>query len=100
MCLGRFDLGFPNQVGSDSPCWLGGRPAWMGKPYSLDLRERVVAAVETGGLSWHHAARQIGGGIRTGFNWVGGLRGTGSAGAGEIGGPTPQGSFRGAPALR
>ena len=29
MSLGRFDLGFPNQVGSDSTCWLGRRPASM-----------------------------------------------------------------------
>jgi len=47
MSLARFDLGFPNQRCSDSTCWLGWRPAWMGKPYSMDLRERVVAAVET-----------------------------------------------------
>src|ERR1700687_2502224 len=46
MPLGRFDLGFPNRACSDSTCWLGWRPAWMGKPYSIDLRERVVAAVE------------------------------------------------------
>jgi hypothetical protein len=32
----------------------------MGKPYSMDLRERVVAAVETGGLSCHQAAAQFG----------------------------------------
>src|SRR6202022_1499234 len=38
---------FPNQDCSDSTCWLGWRPVWMGKPYSMDLRERVVAAVES-----------------------------------------------------
>ena len=27
----------------------------MGKPYSMDLRERVVAAVDKGGLSCHRA---------------------------------------------
>jgi len=32
----------------------------MGKPYSLDLRERVVAAVVTGGLSCNRAAKQFG----------------------------------------
>jgi hypothetical protein len=32
----------------------------MGKPYSMDLREGVVAAVETGGLSCHQAAAQFG----------------------------------------
>jgi Transposase DDE domain len=35
----------------------------MGKPYSMDLRERVVAAVETGGLSCHQAAAQFGVGV-------------------------------------
>src|SRR5215467_14032342 len=30
------------------------RPAWMGKPYSIDLRERVQAAVE--GRQWRRAA--------------------------------------------
>jgi transposase len=39
----------------------------MGKPYSVDLRERVVAAVETGGLSCHRAATQ--------FGWRGGQHG-------------------------
>src|SRR5689334_24371525 len=32
------------------------RPAWMGKPYSIDLRERVQAAVD-GGQSRRAAAR-------------------------------------------
>ena len=31
----------------------------MGKPYSMDLRERVVAAVETRGMSCHQAAAQL-----------------------------------------
>jgi transposase len=35
----------------------------MGKPYSIDLRERVVAAVETGGMSCHRAAAQFGVGV-------------------------------------
>ena len=37
----------------------------MGKPYSMDLRERVVAAVMTGGLSCNQAAKQFGVGIST-----------------------------------
>src|SRR5205814_6516778 len=74
MPLGRFDLGFPNRAGSDSTCWLGWRPAWMGKPYSMDLRERVVAAVETGGLSCHQAAAQFGVGVSTAIVWVRRLR--------------------------
>jgi transposase len=32
----------------------------MGKPYAEDLRKRVVAAVETGGLSCNQAAKQFG----------------------------------------
>jgi hypothetical protein len=35
----------------------------MGKPYSIDLRERVVAAVKTGGMSCNRAAKQFGVGI-------------------------------------
>jgi len=35
----------------------------MGRAYSIDLRERVVAAVESGGLSCHRAAAQFGVGV-------------------------------------
>ena len=35
----------------------------MGRPYSLDLRERVVRAVVKGGLSRHQAATQFGAAI-------------------------------------
>ena len=48
----------------------GGRSAWMGKPYSMDLRERVVAAVDPGGLSCHRAAAQFGVGVNTAILWV------------------------------
>ena len=41
----------------------------MGRPYSLDLLERVVAAVEKGGLSCNRAAAQFGLGISTVINW-------------------------------
>ena len=37
----------------------------MGKPYSMDLRERVVAAVVKGGMSCHQAAAQFGLGVNT-----------------------------------
>jgi len=50
----------------------------MGKPYSVDLRERVVAAVESGGLSCHRAAEQFGVGVSTAINWVKRWRQTGS----------------------
>jgi putative transposase len=42
----------------------------MGKPYSMDLRERVVAAVEAGGMSCHQAAAQFGVGVSTAIIWV------------------------------
>ena len=42
----------------------------MGRPYSVDLRERVVRAVIKGGLSRHQAAAQFGVGISTAINWV------------------------------
>jgi len=62
----------------------------MGKPYSIDLRERVVAAVETGGMSCHRAAAQFGVGISTAINWVRRLRETGSVAPGEMGGHKPK----------
>jgi transposase len=62
----------------------------MGRPYSLDLRERVVAAVETGSLSCHQAAAQFGIGISTAINWVRRLRETGSVRPGQMGGHKPK----------
>src|ERR1700757_559165 len=76
MNLGGIDWGFPNRRRSDSTCWLGRRPAWMGKPYSMDLRVRVVGAVEEGGLSRNEAARRF--------------RETGSVAAGQMGGHKPK----------
>jgi transposase len=49
----------------------------MGKPYSMDLRERVVAAVDPGGLSCHRAAAQFGVGVNTAILWVRRFRETG-----------------------
>jgi len=57
----------------------------MAKPYSLDLRERVVAAVE-GGLSRRKAAAVFALGIRTVIEWVRRFRETGSAAAKPMGG--------------
>ena len=42
----------------------------MAKPYSLDLRERVVAAVERDGISRRKAAARFGVAISTVINWV------------------------------
>jgi transposase len=47
----------------------GRRPAWRGKPYSLDLRKRVVAAIE-GGMFRNQAARQFGVAISTAIGWM------------------------------
>ena len=58
----------------------------MGKPYSMDLRERVVAAVDKGGLSCHRAAAQFGVGVNTAILWVRRFRETGSVAPGQMGG--------------
>ena len=58
----------------------------MGRPYSVDLRKRVVAAVEAGGMSRHQAAAQFGVGVSTAINWVRRARETGSVAPGKMGG--------------
>jgi putative transposase len=67
----------------------------MAKPYSNDLRERVVAAVESGGLSRHEAAARFGVGPSTAIKWVQRLRQTGSLVPGQMGGHKPR-TIRGA----
>ena len=62
----------------------------MGKPYSIDLRERVVGAVENSGMSCHRAAAQFGVGVSTAINWVRRLRETGSVAPGQMGGHKPR----------
>ena len=62
----------------------------MGKPYSEDLRKRVVAAVETGWLSCNQAAKQFGVAISTAISWVRRLRETGSVAPSKIGGYRPK----------
>lgn len=62
----------------------------MGKPYSLDLRERAVAAVLRGGLSRHRAAAQFGLGASTVINWVRRFQETGSVAPGQMGGHKPK----------
>jgi transposase len=57
----------------------------MSKPYSEDLRERVVAAVE-GGLSRRQAAGLFDLGISTVVHWVRRFRETGSVAAKPMGG--------------
>ncbi len=62
----------------------------MGKPYSLDLRERVVISVEDEGLSRHQAAKRFGVAISTAINWVRRFRETGSVAPGQMGGHRPK----------
>jgi transposase len=62
----------------------------MSRAYSLDLRGRVVAAVEQGGLSARRAAVQFGVGASTAIRWVGRLRRTGSVRPSKIGGYKPR----------
>ena len=62
----------------------------MAKPYSMDLRERVVAAVEEEGLSRNEAAARFGIGISTAINWVSRFRQTGSVAPGQMGGHKPR----------
>ena len=50
----------------------------MSPPYSMDLRERVVKAVEETGLSRRKAAAHFGVSVRTAIEWVHRYRETGS----------------------
>lgn len=65
----------------------------MGKPYSMDLRTRVVAAVE-GGLSCHEAAWRFNLAASTAINWVRRKKETGNVAPGQMGGHKPR-SIRG-----
>ncbi|BAV50449.1 transposase [Mesorhizobium loti] len=67
----------------------------MGKPYSNDLRDRVVASVEQEGLSRRQAAARYDVGISSVIRWVGRFRETGSISPGQIGGHKPK-KIRGA----
>lgn len=62
----------------------------MAKPYSMDLRERVVEAVERDGLSCNQAAARFGVAISTAIGWINRYRRTGSVAPGQIGGYRPK----------
>ena len=62
----------------------------MARPYSVDLRERVVRSVEREGLSRREAAKRFGVGIKTAIIWVQRFRTTGSVAASRMGGHRPK----------
>jgi transposase len=62
----------------------------MGKPYSIDLRERAVAAVLRDGLSRHESAACFGVAPSTVINWVRRFGETGSVAPGQMGGHKPK----------
>ena len=62
----------------------------MAKPYSMDLRERVVAAVEREGMSRHEAAARYGVAASSTIKWVRRFRDTGSVAPAQIGGYKPR----------
>ena len=61
----------------------------MGKPYSVDLRKRVVAAIK-GGMSRNQAAKQFGVAISTAIGWMQRVEQTGSVAPGQMGGHKPK----------
>jgi putative transposase len=62
----------------------------MGRPYSMDLRERVVEAVEKDGLSRRQAAARFGVSYSVAIGWLKRLRETGSVAPGQMGGHKPK----------
>jgi putative transposase len=62
----------------------------MARPYSNDLRKRVVGSVEHDGLSCRQAAARYGVGASTAIKWVSRWRSTGDVGPGKMGGHRPK----------
>src|SRR5438270_10697190 len=62
----------------------------MAKPYSMDLRERVSAAVVRGGLSCRQAAKRFGVAASTAICWVKRFRATSGAAPDKMGGRCPR----------
>jgi putative transposase len=62
----------------------------MPRPYSDDLRKRVVAAVEQGGMSRRAAAAHFGVSAKTAVIWLARVRDTGSFAASQMGGYKPR----------
>jgi putative transposase len=62
----------------------------MGKPLSMDLRERVLSSVLTEGLSRNQAAARFGVAVSTVVKWVRRYQDTGSLEPGRMGGHKPR----------
>src|SRR5580700_2186448 len=62
----------------------------MARPYSMDLRDRAIRAVEVEGLSRRAAAARFEIGVSTVITWVRRFRDTGSARPGRMGGHKPR----------
>jgi transposase len=62
----------------------------MARAYSMDLRERVVAAVEREGMLRHEASVRFGVAPSSAIKWVQRYRATGSVAPGQIGGHKPR----------
>src|SRR5258707_4654241 len=63
----------------------------MARPYSMDLRQRVIGAVEEERLSRHEAASRFGVSASAAIKWVKRFETTGSMATGQIGGHRPKG---------
>jgi putative transposase len=62
----------------------------MTRPYSMDLRERVVRAVREEGLSRRQAAERFEIGVSTAIAWLDREKSTGSAAPAKMGGYKPR----------
>lgn len=62
----------------------------MARPFSIDLRERVVDAVVRDGQSCRQAAARFGVGVSTAIAWVARFRETGGVAPGQMGGHRPK----------
>jgi len=60
-----------------------------GQALFLDLRKRVIAAIE-GGMSRNRAAKQFGAAISTAINWMKRVDETGNVAPGQMGGHKPK----------
>ena len=62
----------------------------MARPYSMDLRQRVIGAVEEEKVSRHEAASRFGVSASAAIKWVKRFETTGSAAPGRMGGHRPK----------